>query len=179
MTRPEPERVKAGQLSDDDLAEVAATMRHEAAHAVACLRHGQPFTRVRLYEGDIERGTARICDVCGVTVPEGYWPVSEDARIFASLAGPAAEWTFKGGISDEQIVSVAREAIGRTPGGCDWDVLAELDQGAWVWAFRVAEAANEQDWPAIEAVADALLEHGSLTQADVQQITQEQAGSAS
>jgi hypothetical protein len=115
MTRPEPERVKARQLSDDDLAEVAATMRHEAAHAVACLRHGQPFTRVRFYEGGIERGTARICDVCCVTVPDGYWPVSEDARIFAFLAGPAAEWTFKGGISDEQIVSVAREAIGRTP----------------------------------------------------------------
>jgi len=57
-------------LTSDDLAEVAAIARHEAAHAVACIRYGQPFTRVRLYEGDPQRGTARLCDVCGVIVPD-------------------------------------------------------------------------------------------------------------
>jgi hypothetical protein len=151
-------------LTSGDLAEVAAVARHEAAHAVACIRHGQPFTRVRLHEGGV------LPSVCGVTVPDGSWPVSEDSRIFTSLAGPAAEWAFRGGISDEQIVSAAREAVGRTPGGCDWDMLGEMDQGDWIWAFRSAEAASTEDWPAIEAVADALLEHGSLSQADVQQI---------
>ena len=39
---------------------------------------------------------------------------------------------------------------------------------------RASRRANAEDWPAIEALADALLEHGSLAQAEVQQTVRDQ-----
>ncbi len=65
---------------------------------------------------------------CGVTVPDGSWHVSEDARIFITLAGPAALLWFKGGASDEQIACTAAGQSGHA--WPDIEAVAHIPAGA-------------------------------------------------
>jgi hypothetical protein len=77
------------------------------------------------------------------------------------LAGPFAEARL--------IESTLHEVLAGEAAGEDREALATLglDDDEFVAASRDALALVEQDWPAIERVADALLEHDSLDFAEV------------
>jgi len=130
------------------------TAIHEAAHAVIALRLGLVFDFVTtIPDEDAETdGAMHWTELQSA----GDLEIAPTADAIVLLAGPFAEARVTN--------SNLHDVLADDPAGEDREALATLglDDEAFVAASREALALVEQDWPAIERVAEALLERDSL-----------------
>jgi ATP-dependent Zn protease len=130
------------------------TAIHEAGHAVIALRLGLVFDHVTTIPDDAAEtdGALHWTDLQSA----GDLEIAATADAIVLLAGPFAEAR----ITDTTL----HEVLAGDAAGEDREALATLglDDDEFVAASRDALALVEQDWPAIERVADALLESDTL-----------------
>ena len=138
------------------------TAIHEAAHAVAAIRVGLPFELVTARPDDAEDTDGalhwiELHDELGLTMPP-------EALAIVLLAGPCAEarvrrLRFDRVLSGEGAMD-DRESIS----------TLGLSDAQFITASRDTLALIDQDWPAIERVANALMDGGHLRFAEVEAI---------
>jgi ATP-dependent Zn protease len=130
------------------------TAIHEAAHAVVALRLGLVFDHVTTVPDDAAEtdGALHWTELQSA----GDLEIAATADAVVLLAGPFAEARLTGG--------TLHEVLADDPAGEDREALATLglDDDEFVAASREALELVELDWPAIERVADALLEQETL-----------------
>jgi hypothetical protein len=126
------------------------TAIHEAGHAVVALRLGLVFDHVSTIPDERAGidGALHWTDLQSA----GDLEIAAAADAIVLLAGPFAEARLT--------ESTLHEVLAGEAAGEDREALATLglDDEEFVAASRDARALIEQDWPAIERVADALLE---------------------
>jgi hypothetical protein len=136
------------------------TAIHEAGHAVVALRLGLVFDFVTTVPDEHAEtdGALHWTDLQSA----GDLEIAPAADAIVLLAGPFAEARLTG--------STLHEVLADDPAGEDREALATLglDDDEFVAAGRDALAMVEEDWPAIERVADALLESETLDFAEVE-----------
>jgi hypothetical protein len=162
---------------------------HEAGHAVLDILMGLPFTEVslRTMQKDMKQAiNGKMEDVIHIVTTGVVWPMerteSANAGAFdgkldlreavCSMAGPVAEAMFVGDIDDTAkfgaqndvngIQAVCRAAISPGLPFEKWkeSVMEEhIVKAAHLQAFEILQ----EHWECIEAVAQALLKHRSLT----------------
>lgn len=136
------------------------TAIHEAGHAVIALRLGLVFDHVTTIPDDHAEtdGALHWTDLQSA----GDLEIAATADAIVLLAGPFAEARLTG--------STLHEVLADDPAGEDREALATLglDDEEFVAASREALALVEQDWPAIERVADELLECETLDFTEVE-----------
>jgi hypothetical protein len=136
------------------------TAVHEAAHAVIALRLGLVFDHVTTVPDEREEtdGALHWTELQSA----GDLEIAPTADAIVLLAGPFAEARVTG--------SSLHEVLADDPAGEDREALATLglDDDEFVAASREALALVEEDWPAIERVADALLDRDTLDFAEVE-----------
>ena len=130
------------------------TAIHEAAHAVIALRLGLVFDHVTTIPDEQAEtdGAMHWTELQSA----GDLEIAPAADAIVLLAGPFAEARLT--------ESTLHDVLADDPAGEDREALATLglDDEAFVAASREALARVEDDWPAIERVADALLERDTL-----------------
>jgi hypothetical protein len=144
------------------------TAIHEAGHAVIALRLGLVFDHVTTVpDEDAETdGALHWTDLQSA----GDLEIAAAADAIVLLAGPFAEARLT--------ESTLHEVLAGDAAGEDREALATLglDDDEFVAASRDALGLVEQDWPAIERVADALLECDTLDFDEVQSLVAAQDG---
>jgi ATP-dependent Zn protease len=134
--------------------DLRVTAIHEAGHAVVALRLGLVFDHVTTVPDDHAEtdGALHWTELQSA----GDLEIAATADAIVLLAGPFAEARL--------IESTLHEVLAGDAAGEDREALATLglDDDEFVAASRDALALVEQDWPAIERVADALLEYETL-----------------
>jgi len=134
--------------------DLRVTAIHEAGHAVVALRLGLVFDHVTTVPDDHAEtdGALHWTELQSA----GDLEIAATADAIVLLAGPFAEARL--------IDSTLHEVLAGDAAGEDREALATLglDDDEFVAASRDALALVEQDWPAIERVADALLEYETL-----------------
>jgi len=144
------------------------TAIHEAAHAVIALRLGLAFDHVTTVPDDRGEtdGALHWTDLQSA----GDLEIAPTADAIVLLAGPFAEARLT--------ESTLHEVLADDPAGEDREALATLglDDEEFVAASREAFALVEQDWPAIERVADALLDRDTLDFEEVEALVAETDG---
>lgn len=175
---------------------------HEAGHAVMDILMALPFDEVSLRMEkreyvEIKNGkeeTVTHAVTIGVTWPE-HRRESENADLeigkldlraaICSMAGPQAEAMFIGEVDDEAnmaaatdmngIVACCRVAI--SPGEPPEKWRESTMEGSLINALaEQAEEILKQNWPCVEAVAEALIKHRSLTYDEVKAIVDRKKG---
>lgn len=130
------------------------TAIHEAGHAVVALRLGLVFDHVTTVPDEHAEtdGALHWTDL----QTAGDLEIAATADAVVLLAGPFAEARLT--------ETTLHDVLAGDAAGEDREALATLglDDDEFVAASRDALALVEQDWPAIERVADALLERDSL-----------------
>ena len=136
------------------------TAIHEAAHAVIALRLGLVFDHVTTVPDDAAEtdGALHWTDLQSA----GDLEIAPSADAIVLLAGPFAEARLT--------ESTLHEVLADDPAGEDREALATLglDDEEFVAASREALTLIELDWPAIERVAEALLECDTLDYEEVE-----------
>ena len=136
------------------------TAVHEAAHAVIALRLGLVFDHVTTVPDDDAEtdGAMHWTELQSA----GDLEIAATADAIVLLAGPFAE--------AKLTESTLHEVLADDPAGEDREALATLglDDEEFVAASREALALVEEDWAAIERVADELLECDTLDFAEVE-----------
>ena len=150
-----------------------AIAHHEAGHVVAAHRAGRDIRQVQISAEAFEDGsfgkTQHLNPIFGQELDDGDPRLTEygDAELIIALAGPEAESRLdpKRTIAPSDQAEVDR-ILGATIN------LSQAEKEKYLrWARRVARQIVEDDWPAIQRVAAALLEHGSLSGDEVAQLT--------
>ena len=130
------------------------TAIHEAAHAVAAIRTGLPFENVSVVPDDADETDGALYwielhDQLGLMMPP-------EALAIVLLAGPCAEARARRLRFDRVLAGEAATD--------DRDSLSALglSDAQFIAASRNAVELIDRDWPAIERVANALMNGGSL-----------------
>ncbi len=138
------------------------TAIHEAAHAVAAIRVGLPFELVTAQPDDADETEGalhwiELHDELGLTMPP-------EALAMVLLAGPCAEARVRR-LRFDRVLS-GEGAMG------DRESISTLglSDAQFITASRDTLALIEQDWPAIERVANALMGGGLLRFDEVESI---------
>lgn len=141
------------------------TAIHEAGHAVVALRLGLVFDFVTTVPDERAEtdGALHWTDLQSA----GDLEIAPAADAIVLLAGPFAEARLT--------ESTLHDVLADDPAGEDREALATLglDDDEFVAASRDALAMVEEDWPAIERVAEALLESETLDFAEVEALVAE------
>jgi hypothetical protein len=144
------------------------TAIHEAGHAVVALRLGLVFDHVTTVPDDDAEtdGALHWTELQSA----GDLEIAAAADAIVLLAGPFAEARLT--------ESTLHEVLAGDAAGEDREALATLglDDEEFVAASRDALELVEQDWPAIERVADALLECDTLDFDEVEALVADQDG---
>jgi hypothetical protein len=144
------------------------TAIHEAGHAVVALRLGLVFDHVTTVPDDDAEtdGALHWTELQSA----GDLEIAAAADAIVLLAGPFAEARLT--------ESTLHEVLAGDAAGEDREALATLglDDEEFVAASRDALEFVEQDWPAIERVADALLECDTLDFDEVEALVADQDG---
>jgi hypothetical protein len=142
------------------------TAIHEAGHAVVALRLGLVFDHVTTVPDERAEtdGALHWTDLQSA----GDLEIVPTADAIVLLAGPFAEARL--------IESTLHEVLAGDAAGEDREALATLglDDEEFVAASRDALAMVEQDWAAIERVADALLDSETLDFDEVEALLDDQ-----
>lgn len=148
--------------------DLRVTAIHEAGHAVIALRLGLVFDHVTTVPDDDAEtdGALHWTDLQSA----GDLEIAPTADAVVLLAGPFAEARL--------VESTLHEVLAGEAAGEDREALATLglDDDEFVAASRDALALVEQEWPAIERVADALLEYETLDFDEVEALVTDEGG---
>ena len=143
---------------------------HEAGHTIACIEYGIGFVRVTVDPHPVFIGAVDGYVLMAPMIPEEARTDRErirlERRVIMDLAGPIAEQV-AGYPASQACIDQHREDADRlllrlVP----WHSLDELRALRHYLDLRAARCVREW-WPRVERVADALLERGTLTRAEV------------
>ncbi len=167
----------SGRMNKGRTKKLVALAYHEAGHAVAAYRLKFPITEVTIVAQDDYLGAVthkglqqRIYNALAYGSIRPQMRVKIEEQMIISIAGPVAEQKYRGRYNH-----IAARS--------DWDGVTELALALWPqpdvastyirWMYLRAVHLINDDWPAVEAVANALLAMNTLRRKDVVRVIKE------